>query len=107
MSDVCAYRYALNEFEAPQILYKLDWKDDWHELPTRLNTDRKLWVSLFTERLAITKRKFQDLQAIKTVMPESVHHFFTAYPIKIYKQRLSVKSNMKAKLFQRCLICTF
>ena len=41
VSDVCAYRYALNDVGAPQILYKLDWMDDWHELPTRLNTDRK------------------------------------------------------------------
>ncbi|GFR65552.1 hypothetical protein ElyMa_001950300 [Elysia marginata] len=80
VSDVCAYRYALNDVGAPQILYKLDWMDDWHELPTRLNTDRKRWVSLFTERLAITKRKFQDLQAMKSVMPESVHHFFDSLP---------------------------
>ena len=82
MSDVCAYRYALNDVGAPQILYKLDWMDDWHELPTRLNTDRKRWVSLFTERLAITKRKFQNLQAMKSVKPESVHHFFDSLPNK-------------------------
>ena len=36
VSDVCVYRYALNDVGAPQILYKLDWMDDWHELPTRL-----------------------------------------------------------------------
>ena len=82
MSDVCAYRYALNDVGATQILYKLDWMDNWHELPTRLNTDRKGWVSLFAERLAITKRKFQDLQAMKSVMPESVHHFFYSLPNK-------------------------
>ena len=82
VSDVCAYRYALNDVGAPQILYKLDWMDDWHELPTRLNTDRKRWVSLFAERLAITKRKFQDLQAMKSVMPESVHHLFYSSPNK-------------------------
>ena len=82
VSDVCAYRYALNDVGAPQFLYKLDWMDDWHELPTRLNTDKKRWVSLFTERLAITKRKFQDLQAMKSVMPESVHHFFDSLPNK-------------------------
>ncbi|KAK3793671.1 hypothetical protein RRG08_014565 [Elysia crispata] len=76
VSDVCAYSYALNDVEAPQVFYKLDWVDDWHELPTRLNADRKRWIPLFTERLAITNRKFHDLQAMKSVMPETVHHFF-------------------------------
>lgn len=82
VSDVCAYRYALTDVGAPQICYKLQWMDGWHELPTRLIVDRKHWIPLFTERLPITKRKFQDLQAMKSVMPETVHHFFDSLPNK-------------------------
>ena len=80
VSDVCAYGYALNDVGAPQVFYKLDCVDNWHELPTRLTADRKRWIPLFTERLAITNRRFHDLQDMKSVMPETVHHFFNSLP---------------------------
>ena len=81
VSDVCAYQYTATDGNA-QISYKLFWDDDWKHLPERLSPQRKFWQQMNVERLPITTRKYNDLQAMKSVMPQSVHHFYDNLPHK-------------------------
>ena len=78
---VCAYQYTATDGNA-QISNKLYWDDNWKHLPERLSPQRKFWQQMNVERLPITTSKYNDLQAMKPVMPQSVHHFYDNLPHK-------------------------
>lgn len=63
-----------------QILYKVFHEaEDWRILPTRIATiapENIEWGPLYTGKLPITKRKFEDLQAMKKVLPPKDHSYY-------------------------------
>ncbi|KAK6187189.1 hypothetical protein SNE40_005268 [Patella caerulea] len=71
-----ALKYTVDNVE-----FKTAFSDPWQSLPQRLpaNTDVNL-ESLFKRKLPITKRKFEDLQALKTVIPPEIHAFYDNLP---------------------------
>ncbi|KAK6172754.1 hypothetical protein SNE40_016350 [Patella caerulea] len=62
-----------------QLLYKLFGADkDWDVLPTRVrNLEEPIeWLPMFRNKRPIPKRKYEDLQMIKKVMPSQFHSFY-------------------------------
>lgn len=64
------------------IRYKLAFASDWVALPQRVTIPREPfpWVQLFPTQLPLTLRKFQDLQAMKMVLPRVVHDYYNNLP---------------------------
>ena len=61
--------------------FKLKFSDGWEALPQRINKRvTPVWVQRFSSRLSIKQRKFQDLQALKVVLPKNKHSFFDNLP---------------------------
>ncbi|KAM3609180.1 uncharacterized protein V6R79_010766 [Siganus canaliculatus] len=73
---------ALQYLADGQIRYKLDFESDWRDLPQRLSMPRDpfYWVPLFPAQLPITVRKFNDLQAMKSVLPRVAHQYYDNLP---------------------------
>lgn len=67
-----------------QIRYKLEFSPEsqWEILPQRIRIpeDPFGWVRLFDRSKPITHRKFNDLQAMKHVLPQHCHHYFDSLP---------------------------
>ena len=58
---------------------------EWADLPTRvspLGVDEIQWQQLYENRLPITKKKYDDLQAMKKVMPVEAGLFFDSLPFE-------------------------
>lgn len=64
------------------VKYKLSFSihSNWENLPHRVNDTEIKWTPLFTSRLPIKMRKFNDLQSMKAVMPADCHNFFDSLP---------------------------
>ena len=73
---------ALQYLADGQIRYKLDFESDWEDLPQRLSIPKEPfhWVRLFPAQLPITLRKFNDLQAMKPVLPRVAHQYYDNLP---------------------------
>ncbi|CAM4691278.1 unnamed protein product [Leuciscus chuanchicus] len=65
-----------------RIRYKLDFESEWEDLPQRINIPKEPfhWVPLFPAQLPITLRKFNDLQAMKPVLPRVAHQYYDNLP---------------------------
>lgn len=77
VTDICTFRY-FNGY----IYYKLNFSDDWNEIPRRPKTYGvyEVLTPLYKAPIKITKRKFEDLQSLKKVIPEDYHHFYNNLP---------------------------
>lgn len=63
------------------ISYKLDFDDDWKELPTRPKPVTVTeFPALFNDKLKMKKRKWNDLQELKSVLPSDCHLFYDNLP---------------------------
>ena len=67
------------------IYYKLRFTDEWLLLPQRRDKlittkDIEQLPNLYSERLIIKNRKFQDLQDLKTTLPSDYHDFYDNIP---------------------------
>ena len=59
-------------------MYKIRYTDEYENLPQKqlqLNLEHPL-KPLFVDRLKITKSKWQQLQALKKVLPRDIHCFY-------------------------------
>lgn len=67
------------------IWYKVNFDDELKPLPHRPSKvdPLKELPRLFNSRLPISKRKYQDLQDLKTVLPSSCHSFYDELPYVI------------------------
>ncbi|XP_063590497.1 uncharacterized protein LOC134767429 [Penaeus indicus] len=52
----------------------------WEALPHRIQNVETKWIPLYSSRLPINIRKFNDLQSMKTVMPADCYNFFDTLP---------------------------
>lgn len=60
---------------------KLGFDQDWFILPHRTSTSRLFsWQNLFPQKLPIKSRKYQDLQSMKSVIPQDCHAFYDSLP---------------------------
>lgn len=73
---------ALQYLADGQIRFKLDFESDWENLPQRISIPEEpfQWVPLFPAQLPITLRKFNDLQAMKAVLPKVAHQYYDNLP---------------------------
>lgn len=73
---------ALQYLADGRIRYKLDFESEWEDLPQRINIPKEPfhWVPLFPAQLPITLRKFNDLQAMKPVLPRVAHQYYDNLP---------------------------
>lgn len=63
------------------IFYKLDFTDDFKELPRRPKiVKEKEFPRLYMERLKIKKSKWEHLQQLKKVLPHDCHQFYDNIP---------------------------
>ncbi|KAK9870199.1 uncharacterized protein LOC115884776 isoform X2 [Sitophilus oryzae] len=67
------------------IWYKVSFDDELHPLPhrpTAINSIKQInsLQKLYAARIPITKRKYQDLQDLKSVLPSSCHSFYDDLP---------------------------
>lgn len=77
--DPCVINIRALQYSQSGINYKLHFDNDWKLLPQRLN--RRLPSShdlrkLYRGSLTITKRKYNDLQSLKAVIPQDYHSFY-------------------------------
>lgn len=80
VTDLREIRYCIDG----KINYKLDFSDDYKDLPQRykeVSTDI-LPQNLFQRRIKISKLKFDHLQDIKTTLPTEFHHFYDSLPFE-------------------------
>ncbi|XP_014678087.1 PREDICTED: uncharacterized protein LOC106817882 isoform X2 [Priapulus caudatus] len=67
-----------------EIQYKLDFNEtsDWVTLPQRISIPNEPleWVRHFEGQMPLSNRKFNDLQAMKSVMPRCVHQYYDSLP---------------------------
>ncbi|KAJ4939628.1 hypothetical protein JOQ06_029072 [Pogonophryne albipinna] len=73
---------ALQYLADGRIRHKLDFESDWEDLPQRLSIPEEPvhWVPLFPAQLPITLRKYNDLQAMKPVLPRVAHQYYDNLP---------------------------
>lgn len=69
------------------VQYKLSFDDQWSFLPHRITRQQQLnsgqntaTTGLYNHRLAITKRKYGDLQDLKRMIPADYHSFYDDLP---------------------------
>lgn len=79
--DVRAFRY----LPEGKIQFKLNFADEWEDLPQRKDKNIRPMLfedlpSLYKERIKIKKRKFNDLQELKTVLERDYHEFYDNIP---------------------------
>ena len=67
-----------------RVEYKITFSEEaiWEPLPQRISipTQPLTWSRIFQGQQPIPLRKFNDLQAMKPVMPQCVHNFFDSLP---------------------------
>jgi hypothetical protein len=83
VGDPTVYQLRALQFNAEgTIEYKLKFSDEWKNLPQRLTKPAVplQWIRHYQQRLPITKRKFDDLQSMKHVMPSWAHKFYDTLP---------------------------
>ena len=53
---------------------------EWNSLPTRFRSTQNTveWLPMYTNCRSISKRKFDDLQSMKAILPKDVHAFYDA-----------------------------
>ncbi len=83
--DPTVYDLRALEFKSTgAINYKLDFSENsrWEQLPQRINCPKEpfSWVRHFKQRLAVKERKYNDLQAMKAVLPKWSHAFYDNLP---------------------------
>lgn len=65
------------------IQFKLNFSDEFSELPQRIKKPSQEEVSLpalYTKRIPIKSRLFKDLQALKEILPRDVHGYYDNLP---------------------------
>jgi hypothetical protein len=83
--DPTVYNLRALEFKpSGTINYKLDLSEgsSWEKLPQRVSCPEKpfSWVRQFNQPLPIKERKYNDLQAMKPVLPKWAHAFYDNLP---------------------------
>ena len=67
-----------------QVRFKLKFgsESQWNILPQRIRVPEEPfeWTGLFKGPVPISKRKFDDLQSMKHVLPQYCHHYFDSLP---------------------------
>ena len=67
-----------------QVRFKLKFgsESQWNILPQRIRIPEEPfeWTDLFKGPVPISKRKFDDLQSMKQVLPQYCHHYFDSLP---------------------------
>ena len=58
------------------IMYKVNYQDEWQELPMPRNIQLKEPSVLHPDKIKIKETKFQHLQQLKNVMPKDYHSFY-------------------------------
>lgn len=81
VTDIRALQYK----PSGEILYKLRFSEDWVYLPHRIDNNvipKSIATlrQLHSNRLKITKRKYNDLQELKLTMPTDYHHYYDNIP---------------------------
>ena len=77
--DLCGLKYLLDGV----VEYKLKFSPDiaWKKLEQKItNATEVEWKKMFPDQIPISNRKFDNLQAMKRVIPPSSHHFFDNLP---------------------------
>ena len=78
VTDIRALKYCTNG----TIQFKLNYSDDWEDLPYRPKSgfqDSSI-TPLFRNRLPITAQKYADLQSLKHVLHKDYHAFYDTLP---------------------------
>ncbi|KAK3791192.1 hypothetical protein RRG08_025046 [Elysia crispata] len=78
MSDVRSYKARTSSHGMPNIEFKVNFEDEWRNLPERIALGIK--SGYLSQRLLLTARKCTDLQSMKPVMPACGLHFFDNLP---------------------------
>lgn len=74
--DLRALRYSKNEIQ-----YKINFDEEFADLPQRIKLTNKVTLTAkFKAKIPIKKRKYNDLQALKTVIPQDLHSFYNNLP---------------------------
>ena len=61
--------------------FKIDVEDDWMPMPQRIKPVPKANLKpMFKKKLLIKKRKFDDLQALKHVIPDFLYGYYDSLP---------------------------
>ncbi|KAF6210587.1 hypothetical protein GE061_013693 [Apolygus lucorum] len=89
-----------------KIMFKLNFADEFKELPARpksLDLAQVSFPPLFSSRINIPLDKFRDLQSLKTFMPTDTHHFFDNLPhqgqsIRLLKRQEKKEETQRAQL---------
>ncbi|KAI4815154.1 hypothetical protein KUCAC02_005316 [Chaenocephalus aceratus] len=73
---------ALQYLADGRIRHKFDFESDWEDPTQRLSIPEEPvhWVPLFPAQLPITLRKYNDLQAMKPVLPRVAHQYYDNLP---------------------------
>lgn len=82
VGDPCVHDLRALKYTSQGVQYKLRFNNEWQDLPIRSisaakPTDISCISSLYSERLKIQKRKYDDLQSLKSTIPADYHHFMT------------------------------
>lgn len=68
------------------IEYKIDYADEWTVMPKRtkksISSSQTELPHLYKEPIKIDKKKFENLQALKSVIPQDYHNFYDQLPHK-------------------------
>lgn len=74
VTDIRALKYLPNG----KINYKLDFDEDWRELPQRQKpvSEMVVWPQMYQEQRKIKLQKWQHLQQLKSVIPIDCHSFY-------------------------------
>lgn len=81
VQDIRALRYLPER----KLQYKLSFSDDWQDIPQRVNkliksTFLECFPDIYIRRLPIKKRKFEDLQDLKSILEPDYHAFYDELP---------------------------
>lgn len=83
--DACVTDIVALKYSDSAISYKLKFSDSWNLLPSRPEIPIKCvpvttLPQLYHERIKINKRKYNDLQDLKTSLPRDFHDFYDNIP---------------------------
>jgi len=79
VTDICKLQYT----HAGEILYKIEFEDDWTKLPEQKKVKITRSTVIESQTLApltISDTKFKDLQSLKPVIDKEYHHFYDNLP---------------------------
>jgi len=64
-----------------EVFYNTEYNDNWDVLPQRRqNAGGLVPERLYSQRIAISERKWMDLQELKTVIEKDAHLFYDNLP---------------------------